>query len=72
MEHGTETHVILLPPDGFGSESDNLEIFKIRLFLMGGDGDETKLPPLYTQPGDIDAVESFCCNCMKVLVCTGM
>jgi hypothetical protein len=25
---------------------------------MGEDGDETKLPPLYTRPGDIDAVES--------------
>jgi protein maelstrom len=58
-KRATETHLILLPPDGFGSESDHLEILNnIRLFLMGEDGDETKLPPLYTRPGDIDAVES--------------
>jgi hypothetical protein len=25
---------------------------------MGEDGDETKLPPLYTRPGDIEVVES--------------
>jgi protein maelstrom len=39
--------------------SDHLEILtNIRLFLTGEDGDETKLPPLYTRPGDIEAVES--------------
>jgi hypothetical protein len=31
----TETHLIPLPPDGFGSESDHLEILSnVRLFLM--------------------------------------
>jgi hypothetical protein len=55
----TETHLIPLPQDDFWSESDHLEILNnIRLFLMGEDGDETKLPPLYMRPGDIDAVES--------------
>jgi protein maelstrom len=58
LKHSGETHHFL-PPDYYGSESDHLEIFKnIRLFLMGEDGDETKLPPLYTRPRDIDAVAS--------------
>jgi hypothetical protein len=30
----------------------------MRIFLPGEDGDETNLPPLYTRPGDINAVES--------------
>jgi hypothetical protein len=47
-----------LPPDGFGSESDHLEIFNITLFVIGEDREETKFPPLYTRPGDIDAAES--------------
>jgi hypothetical protein len=59
-KRATETPLIPLPPDGFGSDSDHLEILKdIRLFLMGEDADETKLPPLYTRPGDTDAVESI-------------
>jgi hypothetical protein len=42
-KRATETHLIPLPPDGFGSESDHLEIFNnIRLFVMGEDADETK------------------------------
>jgi protein maelstrom len=58
-KRATETHLIPLPPDGFGSEFGRLEILKnIGLFLMGEDGDETKLSPMYTRPGDIDAVES--------------
>jgi protein maelstrom len=57
-KRAAETRHIPLPPDGFGSESDHLEILSnIRLFLMGEDGDKTKLPPLYTRPGDVDAVE---------------
>jgi hypothetical protein len=59
-KRAAKAHLIPLPPDGFGSESDHLEILSnIRLFLMGEDGDKTKLPPLYTRPGDIDAVESI-------------
>jgi hypothetical protein len=59
FKRATETHLIPLPPDGFGCESDHLEILNnIRLFLMGEDGDETKLPPLYRRPGDIEAVGS--------------
>jgi hypothetical protein len=46
-KRATETHLIPLPPVGFGIESDHQEIFHVRLFLMGEDGDETKLPPLY-------------------------
>jgi hypothetical protein len=58
-KHAAETHLIPLPPDGFGSESGHLDILNIiRLFLMGQDGDERELPPLYTRPGDIAAVES--------------
>jgi protein maelstrom len=58
-KRATQTHLIPLPPDGFGSESEHLEIFNnIRSFLMGENGEETKLPPLYTRPRDIDAVES--------------
>ncbi|XP_023727518.1 protein maelstrom homolog [Cryptotermes secundus] len=62
FKHATETHPIPLPPDGFGSESHHQEILSnIRFFLMGEDGDETNLPPLYTSPGDIEAVESVLC-----------
>jgi hypothetical protein len=46
-KHATETHLIPLLPDGFGSESEHL------------DGEETKTPPLYTRPGGIDAAESI-------------
>jgi hypothetical protein len=54
-----KTHLIPLAPDGFGSESDHPEILSnIKSFLLGADGDETQLPPLYTGPGDINAVES--------------
>ncbi|XP_033611708.1 protein maelstrom homolog [Cryptotermes secundus] len=62
FKHATETHPIPLPPDGFGSESHHQEILSnIRFFLMGEDGEETNLPPLYTSPGDIEAVESVLC-----------
>jgi hypothetical protein len=48
-KHAKETDLISLPPDGFGSDSDKLEILRnIKLFLMGEKGDETVLPPLYT------------------------
>jgi protein maelstrom len=58
-KRATKTHLIPLPPDGFGSVSDQLEILNnIRIFLMGEDRDETNLPPLYTRPGDINATES--------------
>lgn len=58
-ERATETHLIPLPPDGFGSESKYPAILNnIKSFLMGEDGDEAELPPLYTRPADIDAVES--------------
>jgi hypothetical protein len=44
-----------LPPHAFGSESDHLKILNnSRLFLIGKDGDKTKLPPLYTRPGATD------------------
>jgi hypothetical protein len=46
-KRATETHLIPLPQDGFGSESDHLEILSIILFLMEEDGDETELPPLH-------------------------
>jgi hypothetical protein len=55
-KHATETHLVPLPPNGFGSESDNLEILNIILFLMRKDRNETK--PLDMHPGDINAVES--------------
>jgi hypothetical protein len=56
-KHATGTHLIPLPPDGFASESFHLDILNnIILFLMGEGGDETKLPPLYSRPVDIDAV----------------
>jgi hypothetical protein len=59
-KHAKETHLIPLPPHGFGSDSDKLEILRnIKLFLMGTKGDKIGLPPLYTRPDDIDAVESF-------------
>ncbi|XP_023720650.1 protein maelstrom homolog [Cryptotermes secundus] len=58
-KRATKTHVIPLPPDAFGSVSDQLEILnKIRLFVIGEDRDKTKLPPLYTRPRDINAVKS--------------
>ncbi|XP_033608862.1 protein maelstrom homolog [Cryptotermes secundus] len=55
----TGIHLIALPADDFGSESDHLEMLgNIRLFLMGEDGDKTNLLHLYMRPGDIKAVES--------------
>ncbi|PNF31828.1 hypothetical protein B7P43_G09258 [Cryptotermes secundus] len=63
FKHATETHLLPLPPDGFGSESEHQEILSnIRAFLMREDRDETNLPPLYTSPGDIEAVESVLCQ----------
>ncbi|PNF23936.1 hypothetical protein B7P43_G12111 [Cryptotermes secundus] len=56
FKHATENHLITLPPV---SESHHQEILSnIRSFLMREDGDETKLPPLYTRPGDTGAAES--------------
>jgi protein maelstrom len=59
QKHTTRTHQIPLPPDAFGSMSDHQEILKnIKLFLMGNSENETKVPPLYTRPRDINAVVS--------------
>jgi hypothetical protein len=58
-KHTRKTHRMPLPPDCFGSESDNPEILNnIKSFLMGADADESHLPPLYTLPSDIDALKS--------------
>jgi protein maelstrom len=58
-ETATKIHLTPMPLDGFRSESAHQEILSnIRIFLLGEDGDETNLPPLYTRPGNIEAVES--------------
>jgi hypothetical protein len=69
----TETRIIVFPPDGFGSEPDHLEILNnFRLFLMGEDGDETKLPSCIRNQEISTRSRAFCGNCMSALVPTRM
>lgn len=58
-QHSTETHNIPLPPTDFGGETNYQKIVRnIKQLLMGENGNESKLPPLYARPSDIDVVNS--------------
>lgn len=58
-QRSATTHNIPLPPRDFGGET-NYEtiVFNIKQLLMGDNRSEAELPPLYSRPDDIHAVES--------------